>query len=242
MNVYPLPVRNRSGITDADSRLASRFLFARPGWRLAERVSGQHGPYLEVTFGGSRGRCMLRWHLLRQKSGIIVADAGSDNMRGPFTSVHNALQELWEEAEASCVQSGSKPVVILYGLDTLNELDLQHLIEDADLDPLPASEPDHAIALLTNSRVAAVIIGLHLPPQHCRAREAIRRMRQYRPGLPVLALTTFAPTAPEADLHGLGGPTQREHIPYHAEAVSRWLRHTHAAYLAAEGEAERDQS
>jgi hypothetical protein len=239
MNVIHLPTRSLSGgITDADSRLASRFLFARPGWHLAKRVNGQHGAYLEVTFSSTDHKGSLSWHLLRQKSGIVVADPGSSKVTGPYKSMRDAMLGLWEEVDAYSARGRSKPAVVLYGLDILSELNLQHLISDAGLDSRPASEPDQATALLTGSRVAAAIIDLHLPPQHCDAREAIRRMRQCRPGLAVLALTTFAPTTPEADLHGLGGPTHRERLPYDADAVSRWLRQAHDAYLAAEGKAE----
>src|SRR5688572_15923806 len=101
MNVIHLPTRSLSGgITDADSRLASRFLFARPGWHLTKRVSGQHGAYLEVTFSSAGHKYSLRWHLLRQKSGIVVADPGSDKVSGPYTSVRDALLGLWEEVKA----------------------------------------------------------------------------------------------------------------------------------------------
>ncbi len=62
-------------------------------------------------------------------------------------------------------------------------------------------------------RLAAAVVDLRLADGP-DGRDAIRRLRAARPGLPVVVATGFHPEAPEADLRGLGGPTLRLRKPF----------------------------
>ena len=68
----------------------------------------------------------------------------------------------------------------------------------------------------------AAVIGLRLAGG-LDGREVLRRLRERRPGMPVVVVTGFEPRAPEADLRGLGGPIVRLGKPFDCEELLQRL-------------------
>lgn len=231
MNVFPLPLRNRSsGTTALDARQASRFVFARPGWRLAERRGTQHEAYLEISVDRPETGPPLTWHLFRSEACIIIQNTGTARKVGPYASIHDALLAIWEDAERTFARLQDKPSILLFGLDPISLACIQDLALIVGFDPQVVSDPQDDSILSAEIDLAAAVLDLQVSAFGGDGREVIRRIRQCRPRLPVLALTIHPHTAPEADLHGLGGPTQRERRPFDPDRVLHWLRGVHDAH------------
>ena len=120
MTVLPLPIRNRRGGTTAqDARQASRFVFARPGWRLAERAGVENEACLDISVDRPQGGPPLSWRVTRAGSGILVEHGESARKVGPYTGLNDALLGIWEDAERRLAQLQSKPTILLFGLDPI---------------------------------------------------------------------------------------------------------------------------
>lgn len=231
MNVIPLSVGKRStGITASDRQFATRFVFSRPGWRVADRMHPQLGRCLEVAFDQPNFNPTLTWRLVRAHAQVFVEGADGTRNTGPHGSVHEALLVVWEESERITARLHAKPILLLCGIDPLVVSDLQDIAAMAGFETLVVPEDGMAQAVAENTHLAAAVVDLQLHPSGGDGRELIRVLRESRPSLPVLALTVHAPTAPEADLHGLGGPTHRERRPHDADRVLHWLLGVYEAH------------
>jgi ActR/RegA family two-component response regulator len=231
MNVIPLPARRRGGgITASDRQCAARFVFSRPGWHLADRLHPQFGRCLEVCFEPPNFSPSLRWRLIRSHACIFVEGTDGARNTGPHGSVHEALLVIWEDAERIVARLQPKPTLLLCGIDPLAVGDLQDIAAMAGFEALVVPEDAMALAVAAQVHPAAAVVDLQLYPAGADGRDIIRLLRRARPDLPVLALTIHAPTAPEADLHGLGGPTHRERRPHDADRVLHWLLGVYEAH------------
>jgi CheY-like chemotaxis protein len=224
MNVIPLSTGKRSGgITASDRQFAARFVFARPGWRITDHTHPQFGRCLEVSFDRPNASPPLIWQLVRSHSYIFVHGTDATRNTGPYGNVHEALLVIWEDSERLVAGLQIKPTVFLCGLDPLVTGDIQDIAAMAGFETLVVSEGAMELAIDADVHLAAAVVDLQLHPSGADGRDIIRLLRKSRPGLPVLALTVHAPTAPEADMHGLGGPTHRERRPHDADRVLHWL-------------------
>jgi CheY-like chemotaxis protein len=224
MNVIPLPAGRRGGgITASDRQCTARFVFSRPGWRVADRQHPLLGRWIELCFEPPNFAPPLTWRLTRSQSSIFVEGAEATRHAGPFASVHEALLVIWEDAERRSAGLHPKPVLALCGIEPQAAADLQDIAAMAGFESVPVAEDGVEAALDAIPPLAAAVVDLQLHPSGADGRAIIRRLRRARPGLPVLALTVHPPTAPEADLHGLGGPTHRERRPHDADRVLHWL-------------------
>lgn len=222
MNVIPLPIRKRSGgVTPSDTRQVTRFIFARPGWRVAERLSDRNEAYLQISVDRPDLEPALTWHLSRSETSIFVHRTDAARTAGPYRDVHDAILSIWEEAERLFARLHAKPIVLLCGMDPIAAVEFQDIALIAGFEPLIV--PEAEIEAMLSTDIAAAVVDLKLHPTGGDGRGVIRLLRQRWRNLPVLALTIHAPTAPEADLHGLGGPTHRERLPHDPDRVLHWL-------------------
>ncbi|TDH61361.1 hypothetical protein E2C06_17120 [Dankookia rubra] len=224
MNVIPLSAARRGGgVTASDRQCATRFVFSRPGWQVADRLHPHWGRCLELRFERPDFDPPLRWRLVRSQASLMVEGADGTRHTGPHGSAHDALLAIWEDAERIVAGGRPQPVVLLCGIDPDIAADLQDIAAMAGFEALVLPEAGLEAAIAAAIRPAAAVVDLQLHPSGADGRGIIRLLRRARPALPVLALTVHAPTAPEADLHGLGGPTQRERRPHDADRVLHWL-------------------
>ena len=224
MNVIPLPAgRHGGGITASDRQRAARFVFSRPGWHVADRLHPQLGRCLEISFEPPNFSPSLRWRLIRSHACIFVEGTEGARNTGPHGNVHEALLVIWEDSERIVAGLQPKPTLLLCGIDPLAAGDLQDIAAMAGFETLVVPEDGIALAVAAKVQLAAAVVDLQLYPSGADGRDIIRLLRRARADLPVLALTIHPPTAPEADLHGLGGPTHRERRPHDADRVLHWL-------------------
>ena len=224
MNVIPLSAARRSGgVTASDRQISRRFVFSRPGWHLADRVHPHWGRCLELCFERPNFEPALRWRLVRAPANIFVEGAEGTRSTGPHATAHDALLAIWEDAERIASDFQPKPVVLLCGIAPQAAGDLQDIAALAGFETLLLPEAGLEASIAAAIRRAAAMVDLQLHPSGADGRAVIRMLRRARPALPVLALTVHPPTAPEADLHGLGGPTHRERRPHDADRVLHWL-------------------
>jgi len=227
VNVIPLSVHHRkSGTTETDARLAARFIHARPGWRLAERVSAVGNAYLELVVNRPDKGISIVWDISRTQSGIAVESAASGQKIRFYPKLQDALLGVWEDAERLLASLDEKPLILLFGLCPATEVAMQDLAVLIGFDPLVTLDQEVAFEATRGSGLAAAVVDLQPASHGGDSRAVIRRLRQDQPNLPVLALTKHAHTAPEADLHGLGGPTHRERLPCNPDRVVHGLQAT----------------
>jgi hypothetical protein len=224
MNVIPLPVVRRGiGVTASDRQCTARFLFSRPGWQVADQFDARLGRCLELSFARADGQPPLTWRLIRSQACIFVEGADAARHAGPHASVHDALLMIWEDAERRNADPQPKPLLGLCGIDPLLAEEFQDIAAIAGFETLLVPDGAMDAAVAAGLCLAAAVVELQLHPSGADGRDVIRLLRRTRPDLPVLALTVHPPTAPEADLHGLGGPTHREKRPHDADRVLHWL-------------------
>ncbi|WP_431271938.1 hypothetical protein [Dankookia sp. P2] len=224
MNVIPLSAAwHGGGITASDRQSAARFVFSRPGWRTADRLHPRHGRCLEICVERPNFDPPLRWQLVRAQACILVEGTEGTHDSGPHRTAHDALLAIWEDAERIAAGPRPQPLLLLCGLDPRTAADLQDIAAVAGFEALVLPEAGLEAAIAAAARPAAAVVDLQLHPSGADGRGVVRLLRRARPALPVLVLTVHAPTAPEADLHGLGGPTQRERRPHDADRVLHWL-------------------
>jgi len=89
--------RGAGGTTDADLRIALRFVFHRPGWAVEEWTTAAGGDtYLGVVTPG-RGRGRYAWRILRSGDRLTVLDLASGApLPAEFPTMRDALTALWE--------------------------------------------------------------------------------------------------------------------------------------------------
>lgn len=116
------------------------------------------------------------------------------------------------------------PVVLLVEDQSYSALELEELLSRAGYRPLVAANGAAALAAAASlpHPARAAVVNLQLRGA-MGGREVVLRLRQECPGLPVVALTGHPPSAPEADLRGLGGPTARLVRPIEADRLLQCL-------------------
>ncbi|MFC7475192.1 hypothetical protein ACFQS7_12560 [Dankookia sp. GCM10030260] len=230
MNVIPLPAGRRDGgVTPTDRQFAARFVFSRPGWHVAEGLHPQWGRCLDLSAERPNFDPPLRWRLTRSQGRIFVEGAEGTRTNGPYSTLHDAMLAIWEDAERIAAGLQTRPVLLLCGIDPLVAGDLQDIAAIAGFETLVVPEDGVEPAVPANIPLAAAVVDLQLHPSGADGRAVIRLLRRARPTLPVLVLTVHPPTAPEADLHGLGGPTHRERRPHDTDRVLHWLLEVYEA-------------
>ena len=103
------------------------------------------------------------------------------------------------------------------------------LVEDtlADAGYRPVCAPDgHATRPCPGgggtAAAQAAVVGLRCA-DGLDGRQAVRRLREQHPSMPVVVVTGFDPRAPEADLRGLGGPIVRLGKPFDCDELTERL-------------------
>jgi DNA-binding response OmpR family regulator len=98
-------------------------------------------------------------------------------------------------------------------------MDIENVLVSEGFACVFAMEPSDVEAMPLDN-LAVAVIDLRL--RGCLAgRSVIRNLREQIPNLPVVVVTGFDLSSPEADLRGLGGPTDRLHKPVAPSELSR---------------------
>ena len=94
---------------------------------------------------------------------------------------------------------------------------LEDILTDAGCHVIAAHSGEEAIALAkTVEQLSAVVTDIRLM-HGVDGRSVMRELRKGNPRLPVVVVTGFDQSAPEADLRGLGGPTARLAKPFSSD-------------------------
>lgn len=96
-------------------------------------------------------------------------------------------------------------------------------LESAGFEVLSAGNAEDALALAQANVLDAAVVNLRLGTELV-GRDLIIALRVREPGLPVVVVTGYHPSYPEANLRGVGGPTARLQKPGAAEELVAALR------------------
>jgi|GEM_PF-629092 len=178
-----------------------RFLFERsPSGIRVRDIKERHS----LAEAGTIERVLvdLRNRLLRPATGEVVPF-------GPEIRNRTEMPEI-TETPPTTRKGGDGPVILVVEDQSYSAQELEDLLGQAGYRPVLARDGTAALAALDAQPHPATValVSLHLRGA-ISGREVVLRLRQQRPGLPVLVMTGHPPTAPEADLRGLGGPTVR---------------------------------
>lgn len=118
-----------------------------------------------------------------------------------------------------------RPVILIIEDEALLAMELDALLSEAGHDVVLAATSAAALAQAADPalQVRAAIVNLSLPGG-ISGQDTVRRLRAMLPGLPVLVVTGYAPSASQADLRGTGGPTVRLHKPIDPERLLQRLQ------------------
>jgi CheY-like chemotaxis protein len=118
-------------------------------------------------------------------------------------------------------------VILVIEDETMLAMELEQVLTEAGYEVVVAADGPAALARAADPalRLRAVIADLCLPGG-LSGHEVVRRLRASWPGLPVIVVTGYALSAPQADLRGLGGPTARLQKPVE---MQRLLQRLHDA-------------
>ena len=112
------------------------------------------------------------------------------------------------------------PTVLVVEDEALVAMLVADTLEEAGYRPLCSPDGRAGTAPPTSAaRTAAAVVDLRLA-DGLDGRDVVRDLRHRRPALPVVVVTGFHPTAPEADLRGLGGPTLRLCKPFDCDHLA----------------------
>ena len=103
------------------------------------------------------------------------------------------------------------PNALIVENEAVLSMDMEDLLVAEGFAPVVASTWAEAVRVLPDSLVVA-IISIVLADDIVGQR-VIQSLRRVFPNLPIVVVTGHGPTAPEADLRGLGGPTIRLRKP-----------------------------
>ncbi len=115
------------------------------------------------------------------------------------------------------------PLVLVVEDEALLAIDFEATLRAHGYDVAWAPDGPRALAALAAApgRFAAAVVNIGLPGA-MRGQQVVRALRGMRRRLPVVVATGYAPGSPQADLRGLGGPTERVAKPVdHAEFLAR---------------------
>lgn len=192
-----------------------RFLFERSSRGIRVRdIQERHS--LAEAGTVERVLAALRDCLLPRATGEVV----------PFGPEMRECAELAEPAETqpNGRKGGEEPVILVVEDQPYSAQELEDLLSRAGYRPVLVQDGAAALAALgaLPHPAAAALVDLQLRGA-MGGREVVLRLRQKLPGLPVLAMTGHLPSAPEADLRGLGGPTARLVKPIEADRLLQRL-------------------
>ena len=107
-----------------------------------------------------------------------------------------------------------RSVILVVEDEAMLAMELEQILTEAGYEVVVAADGPAALAHAADPalRLRAVIADLCLPGG-LSGPDVLRRLRATRPGLPVLVVTGYAPSALQADLRGVGGPTARLQKP-----------------------------
>lgn len=106
--------------------------------------------------------------------------------------------------------------------EALIALAVQDLLEAEGFDTVVAFTEAEARSLMPTG-LSVAVVSLLLDGKLI-GKSTIRDLRSRIPNLPIVVMTAYEATAPEADLRGLGGPTVRFHKPasFNSLATAVW--------------------
>jgi DNA-binding response OmpR family regulator len=114
------------------------------------------------------------------------------------------------------------PTVLIVEDEALIAMLLEDTLAGAGYRPLLAPDgraaPPRPAAGGTGAAPQAAVVGLRCA-DGLDGRQAVRRLRERNPSMPVVVVTGFDPQAPEADLRGLHGPTVRLGKPFDCDEL-----------------------
>jgi DNA-binding response OmpR family regulator len=103
--------------------------------------------------------------------------------------------------------------------DVLIAMDIENMLVAEGFTCIIAMDPTEVQAIPLDN-LAVAIVDLRL--RDCLAgRSVIHNLREQIPHLPVVVVTGFSLSSPEADLRGLGGPTERLQKPVAPSELSQ---------------------
>ena len=126
-----------------------------------------------------------------------------------------------------------RSVILVVEDEAMLAMELEQVLTEAGYEVVLAADGPSALAHCADPalRLRAAIADLSLPGG-MSGHEVLRGMRALRPGLPVVVVTGYALSAPQADLRGVGGPTARLQKPIDPQ---RLLQRLHDAISSNSG-------
>lgn len=116
-----------------------------------------------------------------------------------------------------------RPLVLVVEDEALLAIDFEATLRAHGYDVAWAPDGPRAVATLAGApeRFAAAVVNIGLPGG-MRGQQVVRVLRGMRRQLPVVVATGYAPGSPQAELRGLGGPTERVPKPLdHSEFLAK---------------------
>ena len=131
------------------------------------------------------------------------------------------------------IGAGQRSVILVIEDEALLAMELEQVLTEAGYAVVVAADGPTALAHAADPalRLRAVIADLCLPGG-LSGPDVLRHLRASRPGLPVVVVTGYALSAPQADLRGVGGPTARLQKPVDPQ---RLLQRLHDAISSDSG-------
>ena len=117
-----------------------------------------------------------------------------------------------------------RSVILVIEDEAMLAMELEQVLTEVGYEVVVAADGPTALAHAADPalRMRAVIADLCLPGG-LSGHEILRHLRAARPGLPVVVVTGYALSAPQADLRGLGGPTTRLQKPVEMQRLLHQL-------------------
>lgn len=114
----------------------------------------------------------------------------------------------------SSSEASARSVILVVEDEALLALELEQVLTEAGYEVVLAADSISALAWAADPsvRLRAAIVDLHRPVG-VGGQDIARRLRAQCPGLPLVVVTGYSPSSPQADLRGLGGPTARLQKP-----------------------------
>lgn len=110
------------------------------------------------------------------------------------------------------------PRALILDDEALLVLEMEEILAAEGFETIVVCTEAAAMAVPTGA-LAVAVVNLRLNGQLVGQR-VIRALRERHPNLPVVVVTGYDGSAPQADLRGLGWPTMRLHKPNHGEHLA----------------------
>lgn len=119
-------------------------------------------------------------------------------------------------------QEGRAPLALVVEDDALLALELEAFLAAEGFESRIVCSGADALSLVPD-HFALAVVNLRLD-DGLLGRDVIGQLRRRQPNLPVVVVTGYGGTAPQADLRGLGWPTIRLHKPLQGGALGSAAR------------------